>query len=355
MKRVFISHSVKDAERAKELVERLEHDSGLKPEEIFFSSMFETGIKEAKPFCQEIADAFKESAICVYLMSDAFLSSGNCIIELGWALLTGGEKKLYIVELGEGLSVPVPSMVSHINRNRWSEQLLGQIAQEAWKTRPNRITMEDIEKAFGKKTEPAPPSADAPLAPIQTGDHSPVTLLGDNARVGDIRIGDEYHTHANPTPSPSDVILGEYEAKQRALLEKGGLPILDLTWHEVRPAQTALVKRLNALAPNRVMHAYMSEERVFQYGGPVYRHYIVETAHSGYVKQECAGRQMGSAFSDNVWPFYFITCNESAETVEEMSPHRAVCHYREIDDNMRKAEELYNSVKAKVGSPFNLL
>lgn len=190
-----------------------------------------------------------------------------------------------------------------------------------------------------------------------TGHHSPVVKLGDNARVRDLHIGDENNITimANPAPSPSAVILGEYEAKQRALLEKGGLPILDLTWHVVRRGQTALVELLNALAPNRVMHAYMSEERAFQYGGPVYRHYIVETAHSGYVKQECAGRQMGRAFADNVWPFYFITYNESAETVEEMSPHRAVCHYREIDDNMRKAEELYNSVKAKVGSPFDLL
>lgn len=156
MKRVFISHSVKDAERAKELVERLEHNTGLTHADIFCSSMFETGIKEAKPFSLEIADAFKESDICVYLVSDAFLSSGNCIIELGWALLTGGEKKLYIVELGDGLSVPVPSMVSHINRNRWSEELLDQIVEDA-KIPPSRpLTPHEMLRQANPQLFPAP-------------------------------------------------------------------------------------------------------------------------------------------------------------------------------------------------------
>lgn len=129
-KRVFISHSVKDAERAKELVERLVSSTGLKHEEIFCSSDLRTGIREGKPFSQEIAVAFQESTLCIYLVSDNFRKSGNCLMELGWALLPS-DKKFHLVETGEKLKRQLPSMVNHLHRNPWSEEMLAQIVKDA--------------------------------------------------------------------------------------------------------------------------------------------------------------------------------------------------------------------------------
>jgi hypothetical protein len=84
-KSVFISHAVKDAELAKEIVELIEEGMGVPESEIFCSSLPGYGIPSGQNFVTYIKDQMIEPKVVVLLLTPAYFESKFCLSELGAA------------------------------------------------------------------------------------------------------------------------------------------------------------------------------------------------------------------------------------------------------------------------------
>ncbi|HEX5735267.1 MAG TPA: toll/interleukin-1 receptor domain-containing protein [Blastocatellia bacterium] len=99
--RVFISHSSKDSELVRLIVDFLE-TSELEPHEIRCTSVARRGLTLGEDVSSTLRDEIEESKIVIALLTKDALSSFNVLMELGagW-----GQKKILIPVLGPRVSI----------------------------------------------------------------------------------------------------------------------------------------------------------------------------------------------------------------------------------------------------------
>lgn len=154
---------------------------------------------------------------------------------------------------------------------------------------------------------------------------------------------------------PND-IFSEYEARSRALVEKGNLGPHKLEWRPIRAGETKEIKFVNAVAPALVVHAYRSEPFKREFHGPELISYLIETVQNGYMKRMINGKYLPAAFTEGIWPYYLLTVQAKNGSLVEINPPKVVDMMNEEkkDDSMVAVEHMFQEVKEKAGDPFEL-
>lgn len=88
---IFISHSTKDTEKVKKLMEFLQVGMGIGREQIFCTSVSGT-LRPGTDFIQSIKEAMKDCKVVIPLISENYMKSNFCFMELGAAWILSGEQ-----------------------------------------------------------------------------------------------------------------------------------------------------------------------------------------------------------------------------------------------------------------------
>lgn len=99
MKKIFISHSVKDTEIGNKFLDFIE-SLGFDKSNIFYSSKFHNGVELGKSFPDVVKQSFKESDLIVFLLTPNFYESPYCLNEMGAAWISD-DKEIVPILLGE--------------------------------------------------------------------------------------------------------------------------------------------------------------------------------------------------------------------------------------------------------------
>lgn len=99
LKKIFISHSVKDVEIGNKFLGFVE-SLGFDKNNIFYSSKFHNGVELGKTFPDMVKKNFKESDLIVFLLTSNFYESSYCLNEMGAAWISD-EKEIVPVLLGD--------------------------------------------------------------------------------------------------------------------------------------------------------------------------------------------------------------------------------------------------------------
>ena len=117
--KVFISHSSKDSEFVRLIVDFLE-TSELEPHEIRCTSVARRGLRLGEDISYTLRDEIEESLIIIGLLTKDALSSYNVLMELGagW-----GQKKILIPVLGPRVSFStLPIWLSQPHGMKWNHR-----------------------------------------------------------------------------------------------------------------------------------------------------------------------------------------------------------------------------------------
>ncbi len=109
--RIFISHSSADANIGEKFLDALV-SIGIKKEEVFYSSLYHTGVALGENFHSAVKEALSESGLVIFLLTRSFYRSEYCLCEMGAVWATG---KKFIPILLDGLSAD--DMKGFIDKN----------------------------------------------------------------------------------------------------------------------------------------------------------------------------------------------------------------------------------------------
>lgn len=98
LKKIFISHSVKDIEIGNKFLDYIE-SLGFDKSNIFYSSKFHNGVELGKTFPDVVKRNFQESDLIVFLLTSNFYESPYCLNEMGAAWISD-EKEIVPILLG---------------------------------------------------------------------------------------------------------------------------------------------------------------------------------------------------------------------------------------------------------------
>ena len=99
LKKIFISHSVKDIEIGNKFLDFIE-SLGFDKSNVFYSSKFHNGVELGKTFPDVVKNNFKESDLIVFLLTSNFYESSYCLNEMGAAWISE-EKEIVPILLGD--------------------------------------------------------------------------------------------------------------------------------------------------------------------------------------------------------------------------------------------------------------
>ena len=100
MGKIFISHSSKDISVVKKLITLL-NSIGVKPDDIFCSSIEGQGVKNGKRINTEIKKEINNCSAILYFITKNFFNSSYCTQELGAACLSNDDKPFFILKAND--------------------------------------------------------------------------------------------------------------------------------------------------------------------------------------------------------------------------------------------------------------
>ncbi len=100
MGKIFISHSSKDISVIKKLITLL-NSIGVKPDDIFCSSVEGQGVKNGKRINTEIKKEINDCSAILYFITKNFINSSYCTQELGAACLSNDDKPFFILKAND--------------------------------------------------------------------------------------------------------------------------------------------------------------------------------------------------------------------------------------------------------------
>lgn len=172
-------------------------------------------------------------------------------------------------------------------------------------------------------------------APIVQGNHAGGNIiLEDNST--------HYHV-AQQLPE------GDESTKRKAKLEEQGrLPLEDRTWRKLTEAHKAEMDYLYNAMKCRIRCAYVSSPFWSSEYDTECKAYVIRTFEGGYIQQTIGHHKLDPAYTDNIWPYYFLIVSNRDKTLLEMHPHEVMCFRKGFyRDGMTMAEQLYNDIDSK--------
>ena len=172
-------------------------------------------------------------------------------------------------------------------------------------------------------------------APIVQGNHAGGNIiLEDNST--------HYHV-AQQQPEGDENIK-----RQSKLEEQGRLPLEDRTWYQLTATKKAEMNFLRNEISCGIRCAYVSAPFWSSEYDTECKAYVVRTFEQGYIQQTIGKHKLPPAYTDNIWPYYFLIVSNGDKTILEMHPHEVMCFSKgSYRDGMTMAEQLYNDIDSK--------
>lgn len=352
---IFISHASADKE-AVTLTDFLMHLFKLAPSDIVCTSSPGNGLCNGAQSYPEIESQIRNSAVVIFLLSRAYCESDDCKMEMAWGYSHSGR---FIIHLESVRSSNKPKLLDSLSMNNWDRIGIAALAEHVKDKLNKTYSLLDWEREIEKLdfTGHQTQKENSDAASVQENSLGGSIIMGNvennaapimlgNSAGGNIILEDNsthYHV-AQQLPE------GDESTKRKAKLEEqGSLPLEDRTWRKLTEAHKAEMDYLYKVMKCGIRCAYVSSPFWSCEYEAECKAYVIKTFERGYISKTLGPHKIDPAYTDNIWPYYFLIVSNGDKTILEMHPHEVMCFSKGLyRDGMTMAEQLYNDVESKL-------